>query len=81
MLKTRDISGEVERIVEKYGQGFDVIYFDGKADGIAEDKADGAFDGKVEVAINLLKNGMDEEFTSINTGLSIDQIREIKRKL
>ena len=69
MLTTETKQSEVERIIEKYGQGFDVIYFDGKAD------------GKLEVVINLIKNGFDEEVISINTGLSIDQIRNIKRKL
>ena len=28
-------NSEVERVIEKYGIGFDVIYFDGKADGKA----------------------------------------------
>ena len=69
MLKTQTNKSEVQRIIDKYGEGFDVIYFDGKAD------------GKVEVARNLLKEGVEEEFISRNTGLSIDQIKNIKRKL
>ncbi|MBQ8017835.1 MAG: hypothetical protein IJ258_06980 [Methanobrevibacter sp.] len=32
MLQTKN--PEVERIIQKYGEGFDTIYFDGKADGI-----------------------------------------------
>lgn len=30
MLKTETKNSEVSRIIEKYGEGFDVIYFDGK---------------------------------------------------
>ena len=33
MLKTQTKNSEVQRIIDKYGEGFDVIYFDGKADG------------------------------------------------
>ena len=77
MLTTETKQSEVERIIEKYGQGFDVIYFDGKADVISQ----GAFDSKIEVVRNGLVNGIDEEIISKLTGFSIDQIRDIKRKL
>ena len=74
MIKmTQTKNSEVERIIKKYGQGFDTIYFDGKADGIIENKIDNAK--------NLLKEGFDEEVISRNIGLSIDQIKNIKRKL
>ena len=56
-------NSEVERIVEKYGQGFDSIYFDGKADGIVE----GSNDTKLEIARNLLRNGLDIDFVARNT--------------
>lgn len=69
MLKTLTKNPEVERIVEKYGEGFDSIYFDGKAD------------GKLQVARNLLVDGFDEEVVSRNTGFSIDKIKNLKRKL
>ena len=74
MIKmTQTKNSEVERIIKKYGQGFDTIYFDGKADGIIENKIDNAK--------NLLKDGFDEEVISRNIGLSLDQIKNIKRKL
>ena len=74
MIKmTQTKNSEVERIIKKYGQGFDTIYFDGKADGIIETKIDNAK--------NLLKEGFDEEVISRNIGLSLDQIKNIKRKL
>ena len=73
MLKTQTNKSEVQRIIDKYGEGFDVIYFDGKADGIIENK--------FEVARHLLKEGVEEEFISRSTGLSLDQIKNIKRKL
>lgn len=73
MLKTLNKNPEVERIIKKYGQGFDSIYFDGKADGIN--------DTKIEVAKNLLNDGFDVEIISRNTGLSIDKIKNLKREL
>ena len=60
---------EVARIIAKYGQGFDVIYFDGKAD------------GKLDTAKNLLAEKVDEEIISKCTGISIDELKKLKRKL
>ena len=64
---------EVARIIAKYGQGFDVIYFDGKADGKAE--------GKLDTAKNLLAEKVDEEIISKCTGISIEELKKLKRKL
>ena len=77
MLKTETGQSEVQRIVEKYGLGFDVIYFDGKADGYE----DGAADSRLETAKNFLAEGVDEEIISRCTGISMDQIKQLKRKL
>ena len=73
LLKTLTKNPEVERIIEKYGEGFDSIYFDGKADGFN--------DGKLQVARNLLRDGFDEEVVSRNAGISIDKIKNLKREL
>ena len=73
LLKTFTRHPEVERVIEKYGEGFDTIYFDGRADGID--------DGKLQVARNFLRDGFDEEVVSRNTGISIDKIRNLKREL
>ena len=73
MLQTQTQDPEVARIVEKYGLGFDTIYFDGKADGIRE--------AKIETARNFLAEGFDEDAVSRNTGLSMDEIEKLKRKL
>ena len=81
MLQTQTKNHKVERIIEEYGKGFDVIYFGGKADGYDEGKLDGKLEGKLDVAINLLKDGFDEEVISSNTGISIDKLKELKRKL
>jgi hypothetical protein len=81
-LRYSDISGvgfvrlgsespEIQRVIRKYGKGFESIYFDGKTDGI--------FENKIFVARNFLIDGFDGEVISRNTGLSIDEIREIKR--
>lgn len=77
MLKTETKNSEVSRIIEKYGEGFDVIYFDGKADGINQ----GFAEGKLDVAKNLLSEGIDEEVISRTTGISIENLKELKRKL
>ncbi len=69
MLRLESENPEIQRVIEKYGQGFDIIYFEGKAD------------EKIAIARNLLKDGFDEEVISRNTGLSINQIKELKRKL
>lgn len=77
MLKTLTKNPEVERIIEKYGEGFDSIYFDGKADGFNE----GIDDGKLQVAKNFLKKGVNIELISECTGISIDKIKNLKREL
>ena len=77
LLKTLTKNPEVERIIEKYGEGFDSIYFDGKADGFTE----GIDDGKLQVARNLLKKGVNVELISECTGISIDKIKNLKREL
>jgi hypothetical protein len=69
MLKTQTNNPEVSRIIEKYGQGFDVIYFDGKED------------GKRDAAEKFLARGFDEEVISECTGISIDELKKLKRKL
>lgn len=73
MLRLESENPEIQRVINKYGKGFESIYFDGTADGIIK--------GKIFVARNLLIDGFDEEVISRNTGFSIDKIREIKRKL
>ena len=73
LLKTLTKNSEVERIVEKYGQGFDSIYFDGKADGIVE--------SKLEIARNFLRDGFDVDVVVRNTGLSLNEIKSLKEEL
>ena len=77
MLKTQTRNPEVQRIIEKYGEGFDTIYFDGKADGKIEEKAE----AKLDIVKKGLSDGIDEGIISRLTGFSIDQIKDIKRKL
>lgn len=69
LLKTMTKNPEAERIIEKYGQGFDTIYFDGSND------------TRIEIAETLLKKRVNIEFISECTKLSIDQIKKLKRKL
>ena len=81
LLKTLTKNAEVQRIIEKYGQGFDSIYFDGKTDGYSEGKNDGINEAKIEVAKNFLNEGFDIELVARNTGLSIDKIKKLKGEL
>jgi hypothetical protein len=81
MLRLEKDNPEIQRVIEKYGPGFDVIYFDGKADGITEGLDEGMNKGKLFVARNLLINGADEEYVSKNTGLPIKDIKELKKKI
>ena len=81
MLKTQTRNPEVQRIIEKYGEGFDTIYFDGKADGKTEGKAEGKAEAKLDIVKKGLSDGIDEGIISRLTGFSIDQIKDIKRKL
>ena len=81
LLKTLTKDPEVERIIKKYGEGFDSIYFDGKADGFDEGFNNGLDDGKLQVARNFLSDGFDEDVVSRNTGISIDKIKNLKREL
>ena len=61
----------------EYGDLFEEIYSDGVIDG----RIDGRADGILEVAKNLLRNGSDEEYVSLNTGLPLSKIKNIKRRL
>lgn len=69
LLKTFTRHPEVERIIEKYGEGFDTIYFNGNAD------------AKLQIARNFLKKGVDVELISECTGISIEKIKNLKREL
>lgn len=69
MLIEESQDPEISRVVEKYGLGFDVYYFDGK------------HDGKLETARNFLAEGIDEEIIARCTGFTLDQIKKLKEEL
>ena len=77
MTRTQTKNPEVTRIIEKYGQGFDVIYFDGKADGFKDGKAK----GRLDTAKNLLAAGVDEKIISQCTGIPINELKKLKKEL
>ena len=54
-------------------------YDEGKAEGLAEGRVEGLAEGMEKVAINLLQEGVQESLISKVTGLSIEQINEIKK--
>ena len=69
MLIPETENPKIAEIISEHGPGFDVYYFDGKADGI------------LEVAQNAIREGIDVEVISRLTGLTVDQIEKLKRKL
>ena len=55
-------------------------YDDGKEEGKAEGLEEGAKKEKIEIAKNLLKDGISIEVVSKNTGLSIEELEELKKE-
>ena len=66
LLKTET---KYENLDSEFGEVFEARYYDGRADGI------------LQVAENLLRTGSDEEYVSLNTGIPLDEIKNIKRRL
>ena len=60
---------EVKRIIEKYGNGTEVIYFDGKSD------------AKTDFARNLLAKGVDEKIISKSLRIPLDEVQKLKKEL
>ena len=52
-------------------------YDDGKADGLEE----GAKAEKIEIAKNFLKDGIPIEVISKNTGLSVEELKELEKEV
>jgi len=50
-----------------------------KEEGKIEGKIEGQIEGKIEVAKNLLKIGIDINIIAKSTGLTIEEIRELKK--
>ena len=68
-LKKETKDEKIAGIIEKYGNGFDEVYKDGK------------YEGKLEGAKNLLLRGFDELFVCECMNLSISKIKKLKREL
>ena len=77
LLKTETKRAEYKNSDPEYGDLFAELYSDGVIDG----RADGRADGILEVAENFLRSGSDEEYVSLNTGLPLSKIKNIKRRL
>ena len=50
---------------------------EGEAKGRAEGEAKGRAEGRAEVAVNLLRRGLDVEFVAGATGLPVERILEL----
>ena len=72
MLKTKTET-KYENTDSEFREVFEARYNDGITDGRDE--------GILQVAENFLRNGFDEEVVSINTGIPLDEIKNIKRML
>ena len=57
--------------------GYDDGYDDGKEEGKAEGLEEGARTKEIEIAKNLLKDGISIEVVSKNTGLSIESLENL----
>ena len=69
MLKTANKNPKIAKIVEKYGLGFDEIYYNGMED------------GAIKNARKLLVNGVDINIISDSLSISIEELEKIKRTL
>ena len=69
-------------LAEGRAQGLEEGLAEGRAEGIIEGRAEGKAQGIAEeamrIAHNLLASGMEEEFISKNTGLSLEEIEKLK---
>jgi predicted transposase/invertase (TIGR01784 family) len=52
----------------------------GLKQGLKQGLSQGLTQGKLEVAKNLIQNGVDENIISISTDLTIEEVRELKQK-
>ena len=66
LLKTET---KYENIDSEFGEVFEARYYDGRADAL------------LQVAENFLRNGFDEEVVSLNTGIPLVEVKNIKRRL
>ena len=57
--------------------GYDDGYDDGKAEGLEA----GAKAEKISIAKNLLKNGISIDLVSESTGLSVEELKELKKEV
>ena len=63
---------------EKYTTGLEVGKAEGKAEGLAEGAARGKAEGKAEVAKRMLKRGASLEVIVEDTGLTYQELEQIK---
>ena len=81
-LQEGEAKGREEGLQEGEAKGREKGFYEGEAKGIIQGKLEGIEEGiqkeKREMAINLLRDGFSYENTSKYTGLSIDEINELK---
>ena len=72
--KERTLLHERTRLAEEEGRK------KGREEGIAEGIAKGEYKKQVEIAVNLLKSNLDLHIISESTGLTIEEIKELKNR-
>ena len=80
-LEKQSEDEKIKNILEIYGPGFDDIYRDGKAEGINIGWNNGWNEANIKTTKNLLANGIDEYIISNCTGISITELKKLKREL
>ena len=61
--------------------GYDDGYGNGYEIGITKGKEEGAKAEKIAIAKNLLKDGIPIEVVSKNTGLSVEELKELEKEV
>ncbi len=53
----------------------------GKAQGIAVGKSEGKTEEKLIILTNMIKNNLNDKTISVYTGMSLEEIKELKKQL
>jgi predicted transposase/invertase (TIGR01784 family) len=70
--------GKFEGLQEGIEQGLELGRQEGREEGRAEGRAEGLYQKSIETAQNLIKMGLSDEQIAQATGLSIEQIKNLR---
>jgi predicted transposase/invertase (TIGR01784 family) len=75
-----DIYEESLKVYRDLKNTLDTSFGEGKEEGFIEGEAKGRIEGKIEVAKNFIKLGFDNETIAKGTGLSLEEIEELRKE-